>query len=129
MSTRAFREQRTTKRGDVHGRDRGDRAGVGRESGEGSLSASLLDILVGETSGEGSSAVEWFDLRNNFRAVGKLRLVRTEDSDDCKGINESVVDLLLVVYIVEVVAAQLSVTLEGRNRLGTDRRRIAIHKR
>ena len=89
----------------------------------------MLDILVGETSGEGSSAVEWLDLRNNFRAVGQLRLVRTEDSDDCKGINESVMDLLLVVYIVEVVAAQLSVMLERRIRLGTDRRRIAIHKR
>ena len=89
----------------------------------------MLDILVGETSGEGSSAVEWLDLRNNFRAVGQLGLVSTEDSDDCKGINESVVDLLLVVYIVEVVVAQLSVMLEGRNRLGTDRRRIAIHKR
>ena len=64
----------------LHGGHRGHRAGVGRKSRESGGSAGLLDVGVGETSGEGSGGGERLDAGQNVGAVNHVARVLTENS-------------------------------------------------
>ena len=62
----------------LHWSDRGDRAGVSRESGEGSLGARLLDVGVAETSREVCVRSWGRGRRDHVRAVDQQVLVVAE---------------------------------------------------
>ena len=63
----------------VHGGDRGDRAGVGLESWEGSGGARLLDVGVGEPGGEVRVRVRGRGRLDDVGAVDELAVVLAED--------------------------------------------------
>ena len=58
----------------------------------------MLNIIVSETSGEGSSLDEDCRLRNNFGAVDEVLNVVAKNSHLSEGSLESILDFLLVVH-------------------------------
>ena len=87
----------TTRTGYLHGGDGGDRAGVGRESGEGRGGARLLDVGVGEAGGEVGVARGRGRGLHDIGAVDELALVVAEDGHLAERGLERRLELSLVV--------------------------------
>lgn len=83
--------------GDLHRGDGGDRARVSGESGEGSGSASLLDVIVREAGGQVRVGGWRRGSRDDVGAVDERALVVTQDCHFAEGSGECGLDLGLVV--------------------------------
>lgn len=81
----------------LHSGDRGNRTGVSRKSGERSGGASLLDIVVGETSGKVCLAVCGLGDGDNVGAVDHLVHILAKDSELSHSSLERVLELRLVI--------------------------------
>ena len=81
----------------LHGGDRGSWARVGRESGEGSLSARLLDVGVGEPGGEVGGGVGCRRSGDELGAVDEVALGVAEDGHLAESSLERGLELGLVV--------------------------------
>ena len=91
----------TNRRRHLHRGDGGDRARVGRESGEGSLSARLLDVVVREAGGEVRVRGGRGGLGDDIGAVDEVVDVVSEHGHLCERGLERALELSLVVYGIE----------------------------
>lgn len=81
----------------LHRGDRGDRARVSREGGEGNGGASLLNIIVAQTSRKMGLTGDRLGDRDDVRAVDHLGNILADDGELSHGSLESVLELGLVV--------------------------------
>ena len=110
----------------LHGGDGGDRAGVGGESGEGGVSARLLDVRVGEAGGEVRVARGRGRGLDDVGAVDELALVVAEDGHLAERGLERGLELRLVVHERLPLAGRARVARELRVGLETE---LAVERR